>query len=47
MRVTVIGAGGVGGYYGGILARASHDVQLFARGKHLAAIQGRGLNIRT
>ncbi|HEV2749835.1 MAG TPA: ketopantoate reductase family protein [Gemmatimonadales bacterium] len=47
MRVVVLGAGAVGAYYGGQLARAGHEVALFARGANLAAIQARGLEIRT
>ena len=47
MRVLVMGAGGVGGYYGGLLARAGHDVTFVARGAHLAALQERGLEVRT
>ncbi|HEX2324620.1 MAG TPA: 2-dehydropantoate 2-reductase N-terminal domain-containing protein, partial [Chloroflexota bacterium] len=43
MRVLVMGAGGVGGYYGGLLARAGHEVTFVARGAHLAALQERGL----
>lgn len=39
MRVAILGAGGVGGYYGGLLASSGQDVILIARGKHLAAIQ--------
>ncbi|HEX2514066.1 MAG TPA: 2-dehydropantoate 2-reductase N-terminal domain-containing protein, partial [Chloroflexota bacterium] len=38
MRVLVMGAGGVGGYYGGLLARAGHEVTFVARGAHLAAL---------
>jgi 2-dehydropantoate 2-reductase len=47
VRVTVIGAGGVGGYYAGVMARAGNEVSLFARGSHLDAIRGGGLRIRT
>ena len=47
MRVVVIGAGGIGGLYGGLLARAGHDVGFLARGKHLEAIQERGLEVRS
>lgn len=47
MRIAVLGAGGVGGYYGGILARAGHDVALLARGPHLDALRDRGLEVRT
>src|SRR5512134_1101579 len=46
MRIAVIGAGAVGGYYGGMLARAGHDVTLIARGAHLAAIRASGLTVR-
>ncbi|MFL5571565.1 MAG: ketopantoate reductase family protein, partial [Gemmatimonadaceae bacterium] len=44
---TVLGAGAIGAYYGGQLARAGHDVTLYARGDNLAAIRERGLEIRT
>ena len=47
MRIAVLGAGGVGGYYGGILARAGHDVAFLARGEHLKALREKGLEIRT
>lgn len=47
MRIAVLGAGGVGGYFGGLLARAGHQVALLARGAHLEAIQQRGLEVRT
>jgi 2-dehydropantoate 2-reductase len=47
MRIAVLGAGGVGGYYGGTLARAGHAVALLARGAHLAALRARGLEVRT
>ena len=46
MRVAVLGAGGVGGYFGGAIARAGHEVRLLARGEHLAAIRSRGLELR-
>ena len=42
MKAAVVGAGGVGGYFGGLLARAGHDVTFIARGAHLAAIQRNG-----
>ncbi|MFL5480290.1 MAG: ketopantoate reductase family protein [Gemmatimonadaceae bacterium] len=47
MKVIVLGAGAIGAYYGGQLARAGHDVTLYARGDNLAAIRKRGLEIRT
>ena len=45
MRIAVMGAGGVGGYYGGRLAQAGYDVAFIARGEHLRAIQARGLKL--
>jgi 2-dehydropantoate 2-reductase len=45
MKIAVLGAGGIGGYIGGRLAEAGHDVTLVARGDHLSAIQTRGLTI--
>src|SRR5438445_1423512 len=47
MKVVVLGAGAVGAYYGGQLARAGHEVTCFARGATLAALRERGLEIRT
>ena len=47
MRITILGAGGVGGTYGGLLARAGHEVTLLARGAHLDALRARGLEVRT
>lgn len=46
MRIAIIGAGGVGGYYGALLAQAGHDVTLLARGEHLAAIRKNGMVIK-
>lgn len=46
MRFAIMGAGGVGGYYGAKLARAGHDVTYIARGDHLRAIQARGMSLR-
>lgn len=43
LRVAVIGAGAVGGYYGALLARAGHEVHVVARGDHRRAILQRGL----
>src|SRR5207249_10824031 len=47
MRILVMGSGGVGGYYGGLLAQAGHEVTFVARGAHLAAMRERGLEVRT
>jgi 2-dehydropantoate 2-reductase len=45
MKIAVMGAGAMGGYFGGRLAQAGHDVWLIARGAHLAAMQADGLRI--
>ena len=45
MRIAVLGAGGVGGYFGGRLAASGSDVSFVARGAHLAAIRRDGLRI--
>ena len=45
MRIATVGAGGVGGYFGGLLARAGNDVTFVARGPHLEAIRTRGLRV--
>ncbi|HET9984211.1 MAG TPA: 2-dehydropantoate 2-reductase [Longimicrobiales bacterium] len=47
MRFVVLGAGGVGGYYGAMLARAGHDVAFLARGAHLDAIRSDGLRVHS
>ncbi|MEE8349628.1 MAG: 2-dehydropantoate 2-reductase [Acidobacteriota bacterium] len=47
MRIAVVGPGGVGGYFGGVLARADHEVVLIARGEHLQALQEKGLKVRS
>jgi 2-dehydropantoate 2-reductase len=45
MRIAVIGAGGVGGAFGGALAKAGADVTFVARGAHLRAMRANGLRI--
>ena len=47
MRVAVVGVGGVGGYFGGRLAAAGHDVTFIARGAHLDAIRADGLAVES
>jgi 2-dehydropantoate 2-reductase len=47
VKIGFVGAGGIGSYYGGLLSRAGHDVKLYARGDHLAAICSKGLEVRT
>lgn len=45
MRIAVVGAGGVGGYFGARLAKAGCDVTFVARGAHLAAMRDKGLRV--
>ena len=47
MKIAVVGTGGVGGYFGGLLARSGHDVAFIARGAHRRAIRARGLRIES
>jgi len=45
MRIAIIGAGGVGGYFGARLAEAGAEVSFIARGAHLAAMRRNGLRL--
>jgi 2-dehydropantoate 2-reductase len=45
MKIAMMGSGGVGGFFGGRLAKSGHDVTFIARGSHLAAMRARGLTI--
>jgi 2-dehydropantoate 2-reductase len=47
MRIVIIGAGGVGGYFGARLIAAGEDVTFVARGSHLTAIQTSGLRLES
>ncbi|WP_438390237.1 ketopantoate reductase family protein [Caballeronia sp. DA-9] len=47
MKVAVMGAGAVGCYYGGMLARAGHEVTLIGRPNHVEAITRDGLRMQT
>ena len=46
MRILIMGAGGIGGYYGARLTEAGNDVVFVARGAHLEALQQKGLLLR-
>jgi 2-dehydropantoate 2-reductase len=46
-QVAVMGAGAVGCYYGGMLARAGHNVTLIGRPQHVQAVQAQGLRMET
>ncbi|MEV5713345.1 2-dehydropantoate 2-reductase [Amycolatopsis mediterranei] len=45
MKFAIIGAGGLGGFFGARLAAAGHDVSFLARGEHLTALRERGLTV--
>jgi 2-dehydropantoate 2-reductase len=45
VKVAVVGAGGVGGYFGARLAAAGSDVAFIARGAHLEALRTKGLTV--
>ena len=47
MKIVMMGSGGVGGFFGGRLAKAGYDVTFIARGKHLDAMRENGLTIES
>jgi 2-dehydropantoate 2-reductase len=47
MKIAVVGTGGVGGYYGGLLAQKGHEVHFVARGAHLESIRASGLQVKS
>ena len=47
MRIAVMGAGGIGGYFGARLALSGSDVTFIARGRHLAAMRAHGLRVES
>ena len=47
MRFAVFGTGGIGGYFGGRLARAGEEVAFVARGAHLDALRAHGLRVES
>ena len=47
MRIVVMGAGGVGGYFGARLAQAGEEVSFIARGRHLEALRSKGLTVKS
>jgi 2-dehydropantoate 2-reductase len=46
MRIAIVGAGGLGGLYGGLLGRGGLDVTFIARGRSLAALREHGLSVK-
>ena len=47
MRIAIMGTGGVGGYYGGLLSQKGQEVIFIARGAHLQAIREKGLQVKS
>jgi len=47
MRIAVMGSGGTGGYFGGLLARTGEEVIFIARGAHLEALRLRGSTVKS
>lgn len=47
MRIAIIGAGGTGGYFGGLLARAGEEVGFLAHGTQLEALRTHGLTVQS
>lgn len=47
MKIAIMAAGGLGSYYGALLAKDGHDVTFIARGAHLQAIRQNGLIIKS
>ena len=45
MKFAVMGTGGLGGYFGGVLAKEGQDVTFIARGEHLQAMREHGLKV--
>jgi 2-dehydropantoate 2-reductase len=45
MKIAIIGAGGVGGYFGGRLAKEGNHVTFIVRGEHLNVIRKKGLKV--
>jgi 2-dehydropantoate 2-reductase len=47
MRIAIMGTGGVGGYYGGLLSQQGQEVIFIARGAHLQALRAKGLLVQS
>lgn len=47
MKIAIMGTGGVGGYYGGLLTQTGQDVTFIARGAHLQAMRDKGLQVKS
>lgn len=47
MKIYIVGTGGVGGYFGGKLAKAGNDVTFVSRGSFFNAMKQQGLTVKT
>jgi len=47
VKIAVVGAGGIGGYYGALLHQSGQDVTFLARGLHLEAMRANGLRVES
>lgn len=47
MKIVIMGSGGVGSYYGGLLAKQGNNVTFIARGAHLQALRTNGLQVKS
>ena len=47
MKILIMGTGGVGGYYGGLLAQQGNEVTFISRGAHLYAIRQEGMKVKS
>ena len=47
MKIYIVGAGGVGGYFGGLMARAGEDVTFVCRNKNYHALKESGLTVKS
>ncbi len=47
MKTYIVGSGGIGGYFGGVLAKSGADVIFLARGENYQALKNNGLKIKS
>lgn len=47
MKIYIVGSGGIGGYFGGLLAKSSLDVTFVARGENYKALKENGLTVKS
>ena len=47
MKIYILGSGGLGGFFGGMMANNGLDVSFIARGDHYDAIKNKGLQVKS